>query len=193
MNLLINDNFLLDPEMIRNQLLMSPTWQKNGRSYKGWRSAPYRPDYLKEEFERLLGRQITDWDNQPMNGVGQVTDSTSPRVWHCDAQEYAAMIYLTPDAPLCSGTSLYQHRDTGIRIPATPEEVNQVFEQGHYDGTPFESVATVANIFNRLCIFSARHIHAAGHYFGKEIVPEGQYLKNLDQGRLTWLFFFNCN
>jgi hypothetical protein len=57
-----------------------------------------------------------------------------------------------------------------------------VFNQHTFvDGTPYEMIDTVGNIYNRLIIFDARLIHAATNYMGYDF----------HTGRLFQIFFFD--
>jgi hypothetical protein len=93
---------------------------------------------------------------------------------------WAGLIYLTPNAPIKSGTRLHRSTVTGARH-ADEESIKNAFDGGFYDGTKFDIVDDVGNIYNRLIIMDARCIHSAGQYFGKQQVD----------GRLIHLFFFD--
>ena len=54
-------------------------------------------------------------------------------------------------------------------------------KDGFYDATKFELVDSIGNVFNRLFIFDAQHIHAASQYFGT----------NKEDSRLFHIFFFD--
>ena len=127
-----------------------------------------------------MGREIRNWDEQGYNGCFQITTAEDPQVYHYDTQTWAAMIYLTPDAPVQSGTRLHRSRITGLSH-STQAGVDESFSSGFYDSTKFDTVASAGNVFNRLVIMDARHIHSAGDYFGNS--PE--------TGRLVHLFFFD--
>jgi hypothetical protein len=90
------------------------------------------------------------------------------------------MIYLTPDAPAGSGTSLYKSKTTGARR-LEDQGINESFPTGHYDSSQFELIDSIGNIYNRVCIMDARCIHSASMYFGN----------NDNNSRLTHLFFFD--
>jgi len=151
------------------------------RYYKGLRSTlAFRDDELKENFERIIGESILDWDGHGYNGCFQITTAENPQVYHCDVQRWAAMIYLTPGAPLTSGTRLHIHKETGLAHGNEPD-IGLAFSGGFFDSTKFDTVADASNVFNRLVIMDAKHIHSAGTYFGN----------SQETGRLVQLFFFN--
>ena len=172
------DNFYENPDEIRNYAL-SIQYQSDIRWYKGLRSKDtYRPHSLKRAFEKIIGETINLWDDG-YNGVFQITTSNDPQVYHYDQQRWAAMIYLSPDAPLESGTRSHKSKITGLRH-SSQEGVDNSFSYGFYDSTKFDIVDNIGNIYNRLLIMDAKAIHSAGPYFGN----------NEQNGRLTHLFFF---
>ena len=135
---------------------------------------------LKDYFEKIIGEPIVNWENHGFNGCFQITTAEDPQVYHCDQQKWAAMIYLTPNAPYDSGTRLHIHRETGM-FHGTDPNIGNAFAGGFYDSTKFDTFAYAGNVFNRLVIMDARNIHSAGTYFGN----------SRETGRLVQLFFFD--
>ena len=90
------------------------------------------------------------------------------------------MIYLTPNAPIESGTRLMRSR-LNQTSHADDSNIDQAFNGGFLDSTKFDIVDCAGNLYNRLVIMDAQTIHSAGPYFGQR--P--------DDGRLVQLFFFN--
>jgi len=176
------DNFYENPYEIRDWALNNLTFEDGSEWYKGYRSLEkYRPIELKHKFENIIGEKIVDWEGG-MNGVFQVTRASDPQVWHFDEQRWAGMIYLSPDAPYESGTRLHISKINNARHSIEDADIiDGAFNGNFFDSTKFHNVDIVGNIFNRLAIFDARHIHSAGEYFGSD----------LEDGRLTHLFFFD--
>lgn len=118
-----------------------------------------------------------------MNGRFQITYAGEPLVYHCDSQKWAAMIYLTPNAPFECGTTLYAHKITKARSYNDPgwdyswKDTN--LGDLHLDGTFFEPVDVLGNVYNRLVIFDGSNIHAASKYFGQ-----------IDSNARLWHMFF---
>jgi hypothetical protein len=107
-------------------------------------------------------------------------------VYHCDEQQYAGMIYLTPDAPPECGTTFFRHRGTKRRhnkdIDWDSGEGSEVFPGDTFlDKTRYEEVDVIGNVYNRLVIFDGGLIHSATDYFGSSI----------GNCRLHHMFFFN--
>jgi hypothetical protein len=197
-HLMIVDNFYKDPDDVR-AFALEQDYVENLANYKGRRTQErYLWPFLKEEFERLIGRPIVDWLNQPCNGCFQITGFNDPLVWHSDLQSYAAAIYLTPDAPLSAGTSFWRDKNhLSRRPPSHPLEYDR-FEDDNSRNAAYgeiyseynilhpdnwELVDKVGAVYNRLAIWDAQMIHSASSY-------EGMESEVLDKARLVQLFFF---
>jgi hypothetical protein len=105
-------------------------------------------------------------------------------VFHADDNDYAAILYLTPDAPYGTGTSFYASKATGLRSSRgmTLDDASLTFDGKLLDRTAWECVDMIGNVFNRLVVWDARMLHAATEYFGTE--PKN--------GRLFEMMFFDA-
>jgi glycosyltransferase involved in cell wall biosynthesis len=176
----IVDNYYANPDEVRNYALTQVEYEQDLRWYKGFRSKTvYRPEGMKESFERIMGERIIDFESG-YNGVFQIMVSSDPQVYHYDTQRWAAMIYLSPNAPIESGTRLHKSRRNATRHRDEPM-ADDAFRGDFYDSTIFDVADSAANIYNRLVIMDAGCFHSAGPYFGN----------TLETGRLTHLFFFD--
>jgi len=176
------DDFYEDPIAIRNYALEQ--WFFDDEGYVGMRTRTqhFFPG-VKEKFEEIMGMKITEWESYGMNGRFQSTVAGLPLAVHCDDQQWAGMIYLTPDAPFESGTTAWAHKKSRIRHGSDAEDITQVFNQKTFvDLTPYEPVDVIGNVFNRLVIFDGRLVHSASQYFGWDI----------GSGRLWHMFFFDA-
>lgn len=182
----IVDNFYEDPYKIR-QFALSQTYIEGGigRGFIGRRTEKqFLFSELKSRFEQIMGRSILEWESHSENGKFQVAWSGEPLVYHCDSQKWAGMIYLTPNAPYSCGTSLLAHKVTRARSyhdKGWDSAWVGIPGDCHLDGTYFEPVDVLGNVFNRLVIFDASSIHSASQYFGT--------IK--ENGRLWQMFFFD--
>lgn len=182
----IVDNFYDDPDSIREFALKQEYVEGGiGRGFIGRRTEQQFlfPD-LKGKFEEIMGRKITAWQEHGMNGRFQISWSGEPLVYHCDSQKWGGMLYLTPNAPYQCGTTLYAHKQTKARTyheEGWDAAWKDVPGDCHLDGTSFEPVDVLGNVYNRLVIFDASAIHAASEYFGT--VKEN--------ARLWQMFFFD--
>jgi hypothetical protein len=174
------DGFYAAPDDVR-ALALRCVFHGDSKYHKGARTAePYRFPGLKERFEQILGRPVLNWDKYATNGCFQFCVGGDQIVYHNDLQQYAGVLYLTPNAPVGAGTSLYRSRKTGSMI-GYGAPYAETFPTGHLDPAPFECVDVVGNVYNRLILFDSRMIHAATSYFGN----------SKENGRLFQLFFFD--
>lgn len=183
--LFVVDNFYEDPLAVRNYALSQYFFDDEG--YLGMRTRKqFFFDGVKERFEKIINKKISSWEEESMNGRFQTCKAGTPLVYHCDQQKWAAMVYLTPDAPIECGTSFYRHKQTkkhhNSQFYNNNDDLTAVFNQKTFlDKTPYEMVDTVGNIFNRLVIFDGGLIHAASEYFGWDI----------QSSRLFHMYFFS--
>jgi len=183
--LFVVDNFYEDPLAVRNYALSQYFFDDEG--YLGMRTRKqFFFNGVKERFEKIINKKISSWEEQSMNGRFQTCKAGTPLVYHCDQQKWAAMVYLTPDAPIECGTSFYRHKQTkkhhNSQFHNNNDDLTAVFNQKTFlDKTPYEMVDTVGNVFNRLVIFDGGLIHAASEYFGWDI----------PSSRLFHMYFFS--
>jgi hypothetical protein len=192
-SVLVVDDFYTNPDAVR-AFALEQKFEPDNRYFRGDRTvAKFLFPHLKERFEQLLGAQITHWVDHKYNGVFQWCKAGTEVVFHSDAQTYAAVVYLTPGAPVGSGTSLYKSKTSGLRRPPTQADawaagktVDQLLGDTYgnklTDPAAWELVDTVGNVYNRLVIWDAKMIHAAGGYFGDDI----------RNSRLFHLYFFDA-
>lgn len=178
--LIIVDDFYSNPDGVRSFALSLP-FEVSG-NYPGLRTKPYLPDDLKNAIQSIVqiaGGKITHWfEESGYTGAFQIC-TASDRTWiHADSfNTWAAVCYLTPDAPLSAGTALYRWKET-------KEYERSNNESPHLDGydyTKWDMVDYVANKYNRIVLYRGNLYHASVDYFGN----------NLQNGRLFQTFFFN--
>lgn len=180
------DNFYENPDEVREFALNQEYVEGGfGRGFIGRRTEQqFLFPGLKERFEGIIGKKITAWEEYGMNGRFQIAWAGEPLVWHCDSQTYGGMLYLTPKAPYQCGTTLYAHKKTRARTYYDEGwDVEWGKENGttHLDGTPWEPVDVMGNVYNRLVIFDGSCIHSASQYFGS----------CKENARLWQMFFFD--
>jgi hypothetical protein len=189
-DLIVVDNFYEDPDLIREFTMHSMEFSHSGY-HKGQRTFDrFWVEGTQEKLEKIIGRKITNWHNPNYaNGVFQYCIAQDPIVYHIDPQTYAAMVFLTPDAPLETGTAFYKSKVTGATVFEGPHdtlEFQKTFkgisnDLNFYDSTQYELMDEVANVYNRLVLFNAKRIHAATKYFGD----------SKENSRFFQLFFFD--
>ena len=182
------DNFYDDPDEVREYALGLEYQPEENHGAVGFRCEAGRRILpgTRELFEKYLGRKIKNWDVHRTNGCFQWCPETTRIVYHCDQTAYAAIIFLTPDAPPEAGLSLCRHkkykiRDNSIFQKSDWYSPNRGYKEPHTDQTPWERVDKIGNVYNRLVLFNAHHVHAVSEYFGDQI----------HNSRLFQLFFFD--
>ena len=196
-SIVVVDDFYKYPEDIREIALTldySPSnWHKGKRT-----KSKLILDGTKKKLEKLLGKEIIGWtEKHGYCGVFQYCTPADPLVFHYDHQSHAAVVFLTPNAPVTSGTAFFRHKTQPWLTRAlevgkddvASEEQRIALEKKYIgsehndflDSTKWEEIDRIGNKFNRLAIWDARLIHAASQYFGQ----------NVYDSRLFHMFFFD--
>ena len=176
------DDFLDDPDSIRRVALSQRFVKMHSAGLRTVESflhlAPYR-----QKFEELLGRRLTNFDDNAANGRFQLCTAADAIPYHSDSQSCAGVLFLTPGAPLDAGVSFFRSRRSGLRGRCEDSELMaQTFGRGaEFDRSCWDEVDRVGNLYNRLVLFDAHLAHGATAYFGT----------GLADGRLFQNFFFN--
>jgi hypothetical protein len=190
-SIIVIDDFYTNPDEIREFAINSLTYNESGY-HKGKRSTDkFILRGTKEIFERILGKEIYNWNKETYaNGVFQFCTEEDPIVYHTDTQNYAGIVFLSPDAPVSTGTATYKSKITGVRkideTNYTDELYKKTFsgygdELNFYDNSSYDLVDKVGNVYNRLVLFDSKCIHAATEYYGNDI----------KDSRFFQLFFFD--
>ena len=118
-----------------------------------------------------------------------VSEEYKQGVIHIDTNTiFAGVLYLTPNAPLNSGTSLYRKNDKfdQEKYKRACEQNDEKFKAGQIIMDTefhhmFDEVVRVNNVYNTLIIFEGDIFHAANDFFGT----------TLQDSRLAQVFFIN--
>lgn len=138
------------------------------------------------QYDKTDGLKVRNTDLVFSNDVvsnGTFACTFEDSVWraHTDfPNSLAAIIYLTPDAPVDTGTSFYKHKETNIE---TNDNNSFIDKEDVFDVSKWEETDRVANYYNRCVIFDASRYHCASRYFGEAT--------NFSKGRLFQTFFFD--
>lgn len=155
-DIIVINNVLHNPDDIRNFALKT-NFDRDGNNhenpliqYPGKRTRSFAHDSFKYILQNIIGKTITCFTtptNEDFlfdNGAFQYACEYMKSWIHKDNDfNYAAIIYLTPDAPLYSGTDFYNDDE--------------------------ELIDNVSNVYNRLIIFNSQINHCAGEYFGNNL------------------------
>lgn len=110
-------------------------------------------------------------------------------VIHTDTNTiFAGVLYLTPDAPLNSGTSLYRKNATFTqeKYKQACDQNDERFKAGQIVmdtgfHSMFDEVVRINNVYNTIILFEGDIFHAANNFFGS----------TLEDSRLAQVFFVN--
>jgi len=191
--LIIIDNFYNNAYKTREYILNQKFLVRG--NYPGQRTISYANNHLKDIIQKYVepfgGKIITfpipkkDGSDAAgiYNGSFQFTTSRDRSWVHIDGfNNWAGVLYLTPNAPLSSGTSFYNFHDgTTCKRDMELLDNKKEIDKWSQDLTKWEKVDTVANVFNRLILFNSYRFHMSMDYFGD----------SKENGRLFQVFFFS--
>jgi hypothetical protein len=164
-NLIVVDNFLDAPDYIRNLALTEFEYTKYDKHVPGVRSSnrasgEYETGITKR-FEEIFNAKIKwNWNNDTFHF--QSCDEDTETWVHRDiGSQWAAVLYLTPDAPFKAGTSIY-HR---VDIRDYAEDIR------------------IGNVYNRLVAYRGDIM------YHRSTIPG--FGNSIETSRLTQVFFFD--
>lgn len=197
------DDAVPDPLALRQRLLQREDWVQGApyrnESWPGMRAwpaldeaelAPLEAWMLKQTGTRKVYQPTVNGPGNSLNhncvqvvGVneGQVRPHTDSRAL-CT---YAAVLYLSPDAPVHAGTSFYRVRlpdgtPGGNVIPSRFANLVEALGTRFVPPDLFELDLSIDSRFNRLLLYRADLIHSASAYFGDQLAER----------RMTAVFFW---
>ena len=175
LNLMVIDNFLDNPDKIRDYALQC-NFDIRG-NYPGVRAKWENKKYTEEldyKLHQLVGADVM---HEGASKEFQICTEYENDNWiHHDTKQLAGVLYLTPNAPLENGTSLFRHKKTGATsgFEYTGEDLRNEDD--------WEETIRVNNVYNRLILYNGFLFHRSNNIgFGK----------TLEFSRLTQVFFMN--
>lgn len=191
-SLIVIDNFYRNPHETREYILQQPFFVTG--NFPGKRTISYATEQIKQiigDYIRPFGGEITRFhlpneensDQECYNGSFQITTSRDKSWVHTDSVDnWAGVLYLTPDSPLTAGTAFYEFKDN-TRCKRDQDILDNKKDTDNFnqDMTKWKLVDRVGNVFNRLILFDSTRFHMSMDYFGS----------SLEDGRLFQVFFFS--
>ena len=187
-DLIICDNFYSNVDEVRSYAL-NQDFNVDG-NYPGPRTKSFLNDNISEWITKIVGAEM---DTETLGddtycGAYQYT-TAKDRTWiHADGwNQWAGVVYLTPDAPASGGTGIYRHKPTGAyKMPrladgSRNDTLAELINNDGQDYTKWELIDQVGNKYNRAVFYKGDLFHASMDYFGRD----------LQDGRLFQTFFFN--
>jgi hypothetical protein len=188
-DLIITDDFYSNPDETRAWALSQP-FDVTG-NFPGQRTEPvHHWAELKPAIQSIVqsaGGNITKWDFDYTTSFQYTTEADESWIHSDYNNTWAAVCYLTPDAPIAGGTGLFRHKETGFDKP--PKLADGSYDESQMvqtnndsrDYSKWEMTGMVGNVYNRLVMYRGDIFHRSLDYFGKD----------KHDGRLFQLFFFN--
>ena len=174
LNTLVIDDFLDNPDEIRNFLINNKVPFNIEGAYPGKRTPPVdNLDYknmIVEKLHKVLPFKIK---MKPLSFSFQLCLSGDETWVHVDPSDWTGVLYLTPNAPIESGTLLFK-ADNESMMKIRSEEKQQV---------DIDIIAGISNVYNRLVLFRGKDIPHRSNVAG--------FGNCLENGRLTQVFFFD--
>jgi|SRR6056300_1038311 hypothetical protein len=182
----IIDNFYENPYQVREYALSLQFSLNDKTAFPGKRTPyAYSSEKVLDIFKKIFSPYYSDVIFNPKTATGMFQYTTkNDTSWihkdnHCCEKNdtnnfdyFSAVCYLSPNAPVESGTSLYKDVNDN-NIVNTLDKSKQSIEP------QFVKTDYVSNKFNRLVLFDGNIYHTAETYFG-----ENKY-----DARLTQVFF----
>ena len=196
MQSLVIDNFLPYPNVVRkwalsNDFYNAEQFSERIKSHTSWPGI--RSDHVMDldnaYADSILGqvsglaRKI--FFNAPLSvrSYFQICREEDGDSWiHQDNDvDIAAILYLSPNAPISSGTTLYKCNDISAWASLDINHMKQInrFEKTDLYNKLFTPVDIIGNVYDRLVMYRGDIFHKSNDYFG--------FTK--DDARLTQVFF----
>ncbi len=198
----VKDDFLPNAEEVSKRLFDKEYWEigfpRAREFWPGQRSPeallPQELEYVENWVKQMTGAKKL-WQVEAPGGakvshnyaqlVGLIESGPRP---HTDSRKlcrYAAVIYLTPDAPPEGGTSFYRLRypdgKLGGNLCSPPHaHLGEALGTSKLPLEAWQEELRVPNKFNRILLYRADLVHSASFYFGDEH----------NEKRMTALFFW---
>jgi len=195
---IIIDNFFESPDIVRWWALQQDFYKGDRGSWPGIRTELLHQSN-KELYHTIIRKLYDVVKDYGVNEIYdmqtgfQLIDKSWGTGWvHDDDPKLhiAGLIYLSPDAPLESGTTLYQDN-----IDFNGEKYTKLFMEDVFSNEDerekfvkyrteqrahFTPTIHIKNVYNRCIIFDTRNWHSADNFFGS----------TKEDTRLTNVFFF---
>ena len=197
--LTVIDNFLENPDKVRNFALQQEFFKDERNKYPGTRTKPlYEIDpFFCNELLKKVFSIYYDFNNEALSWNADIffqsIDSLYNEGWvHQDSNKVTGILYLNPNANLQTGTSLYKAKKNVLNANIDLfNDKKQSFFRGDIsceeseihrkkNNEQFEETVNVSNVYNRLVFFDANQYHSAQ-----------SFSNDSKEQRLTLIFFIH--
>ena len=196
-NLIVVDDFLDNPDAVREYALAQQYERLGGRNWPGRNSAEsHGAEKMTEACSQVVGQQLVISPESRCSyfRITKMGEYGSQHI-HFDPKPglvWAGVLYLTPTFHPTAGTKFWKHKETGWETAPTNEEgakygiksLDDMFNFFNTEGNDESKWICTDNIgfkYNRLVMFNPLLWHSNGDWFGT----------TYDNCRLVQLFFFH--
>lgn len=179
-NIIVIDDFYQNVNQVR-ELALSMEFNVTG-NYPGTRTQSTNNDSIKPLLEKFTQSKISFWPEEYNLAFQSVTKDESTWI-HRDKTVWAGVIFLSPDAPVESGTAFYRNKKSnyyeywdGCKV-----DYNDSYEDSS-NVDLWDEHCFVGNVYNRLVLYR-------GYLYHRSKVPG--FGTDLTSSRLTQTLFFD--
>ncbi len=184
---IIIDDFYKNPDEVR-AFALAQEFSQHG-SYPGQRTRPFLAENVKNSISDIIrpyAGEVTSWGDDSTGSFQYTTARDRSWIHSDDTTDWAAVLYLTPNAPISAGTGIFKHKETGVNRWRSSEHTDSENSQApgvlhSQDFTKWEMVDRLGNVYNRMVLYKGDLFHVSLDYFGND----------KEDGRLFQVFFFN--
>jgi hypothetical protein len=184
---IIIDDFYKNPDEVR-AFALAQEFSQHG-NYPGQRTRPFLAENVKNSISDIIrpyAGEVTSWGDDSTGSFQYTTARDRSWIHSDDTTDWAAVLYLTPNAPISAGTGIFKHKETGVNRWRSSEHTDSENSQApgvlhSQDFTKWEMVDRLGNVYNRMVIYKGDLFHVSLDYFGND----------KQDGRLFQVFFFN--
>tara|TARA_B100000902_G_scaffold339494_1_gene341745 strand:- start:702 stop:1313 length:612 start_codon:yes stop_codon:yes gene_type:complete len=196
-NLIVVDDFLQNPDAVREYALVQQFEFFGGKNWPGRDSSDiHGAEEMTEACSHVVGEKLTIKPQNKCSYFRLTKEGQDGRQHiHFDPNPgliWAGVLYLTPIVHPTGGTKFWKHKETGWDRSPTPEEGAKYGVHSHQDMVKFFDIEgkdeskwieldNVAFKYNRLVMFNPSLWHSNGDLFGTME----------EDARLVQLFFFH--
>jgi hypothetical protein len=184
--LLVRDGFYEDADAVR-RIAQSMKYEERDDITGFMTREVYHQPQVRQRLERILGVRITRWDTDPEEGNGIFYGGFAagknrevPGVHYDEPEDdVTVVVYLTPGIPFGYGTSLWQHRKTGLvnapsrsdahRLKTTLKKLRDRLERDTQRRDQWLEIDRVGYRYNRMVAYPSAILHSATRHFGANI------------------------
>ena len=191
MSVIIYDNFYIDPDSVRKEILANTFEVLPNKVYYGGKiSKQYSVPDIHNFFSTKIGAQsFRRVDDKSYFGECRLSfkDDFFEQWIHTDESDWSAVVFLNLEGtyPESHGTAIWRHRETGwttLPLDSSKETRTRLIKDG-LDESKWELIEFIPGKYNRIVLFPSMLWHS--------MMPRDVFGIDNESARLAQLFFFD--